>query len=168
MIYSPQQLFVGATFILVILLLVIVLPTHRGNKQSYEQLPSILTPAERHFYTVLSSILQSRVLIMAKVRIADILKVRRNIPNKSFWGHFSKISQKHIDFVLVDPVTFKTLCLIELDDKSHLRPDRSMRDRFVNHIMAQTGIPLYRFQVRRRYDRSKILRTLSPLLDHTK
>lgn len=98
---------------------------------------------------------------MAKVRVADLLKVRRSINKKHFWSYFSKISQKHIDFVLVDPQTFTTLCAIELDDKSHLNPDRMKRDRFVNQVMAETGIRLYRFSVRRRYDRKEIFERLN-------
>ena len=101
---------------------------------------------------------------MAKVRIADLLEVRKSIKQKYFWSYFSKISQKHIDFVLIDPQTFITLCAIELDDKSHLKLDRMKRDRFVNQVMAQTGIPLYRFSVRRRYDRSEILERLKGCL----
>ena len=97
---------------------------------------------------------------MAKVRIADVLKVRKDIPRKSFWGYFSKISQKHIDFVLVDTKDFTTLCVIELDDKSHARSDRIKRDRFVNEIMQQTSLPLYRFPVKRSYDFSELLQSL--------
>lgn len=94
----------------------------------------------------------------------EIVQLRRGIPHKSFWRYFSQISQKHIDFVLIDPQSFATLCLIELDDKSHARLDRMARDRFVNQIMEQTGIPLHRLPVQRRYDRAEILQTLNPCL----
>lgn len=122
----------------------------------YDCAPSLLTPPEQYFYKVLSSVIQDRAIIMAKVRIADILRVRSDIPEKTFWRHFSQISQKHIDFVLIHPQTFETLCLIELDDKSHTKSDRIKRDRFVNQIMYKAGLPLHRFQVRRRYSRDNI------------
>ena len=161
--FTSQQLLIGGIILLFIVVVVLVRST---SANPYQQLTSILTPSEQNFYKVLSSTVNGRAIIMAKVRIADLLKVRSNIKKKHFWSHFSKISQKHIDFVLIDPVTFKTICLIELDDKSHLRLGRSNRDKFVNRIMEQTGIPLYRFRVQRRYNRSDILQILSPCFNH--
>lgn len=152
-------LFLGTLFFFLI-----ILPVRHISAKPYERLGSILTSSEQHFYKVLSSAINGRAIIMAKVRIADLLKVRSTIKKKHFWSYFSKISQKHIDFVLIDPNTFKTICLIELDDKSHFRFNRSERDKFVNQVMAQTGIPLYRFRVRRRYDRKMILEKLEKCL----
>ena len=163
--FTSQQLFIGGIGLVVLLLIVIVLPSSTSAKP-YQRLNSILTPSEQHFYKVLSSTINGQATIMAKVRIADLLKVSSTIKQKHFWSYFSKISQKHIDFVLIDSITFKTICLIELDDKSHLRLGRSNRDKFVNRIMAETGIPLYRFRVQRRYDRSDILQILSPCLNY--
>lgn len=162
--FTTQQLLIGGIAFVVLLFFVFVLPARHTSAKPYERLPSILTPPEQHFYRVLSSVVKEQAIIMAKVRVADLLKVRRSINKKHFWSYFSKISQKHIDFVLIDPQTFTTLCAIELDDKSHLNLDRMKRDRFVNQVMAQTDIPLYRFKVKRKYDRSYILQTLNPCL----
>jgi len=159
--FTSQQLLIGGIVFIVLLLFVVVLPVRQTAAKPYERLPSILTPSEQHFYKILSSVVKEQAIIMAKVRVADLLKVRRSINKKYFWSFFSKISLKQIDFVLIDPQTFTTLCVIELDDKSHLKLDRMKRDRFVNQVMEQTGIPLYRFSVRRRYDRSEILKRLN-------
>jgi len=164
--FNSQQLFVGSIGLIALLLIVVVFPVRNTSANPYQRLTSILTPSEQHFYKVLSSTIKGQAIIMVKVRIADLLKVRSTIKQKHFWSYFSKISQKHIDFVLIDPTTFKTICLIELDDKSHLRLGRSNRDKFVNRIMAQTGIPLYRFRVQRKYDRSDILQALSSCLSY--
>lgn len=153
---TPQQLFIIGIVFILILLAAVVLPARQSSASPYKPIDSILTPAEQHFYKVLLSVTRERAIVTAKVRIADIVKVRRTIKKKHFWGHFSKISQKHIDFVLLDPTTFKTLCLIELDDKSHARFGRSQRDKFVNRVMSDAGIPLHRFAVRRRYDGREI------------
>lgn len=152
-----DQIFIGTISFLAVMLCIVVLSARRNTIEPYERVNSILTPAEQHFYKVLSSALQGRALIMAKVRIADLLKVRPSVSRKNFWRHFSQISQKHIDFVVIDPQNFTTLCLIELDDKSHAQFDRIKRDKFVNRIMAQTGLPLYRIPVRCRYDLATLL-----------
>ncbi len=164
--FTSQQLLIGGIAFIVFLLFVVVLLARETSAKPYERLPSILTASEQYFYKVLLSVVKEQAIIMAKVRVADLLKVRRSIRKKHFWSYFSKISQKHIDFVLVDPQTFTTLCVIELDDKSHLNFDRMERDRFVNQVMAQVGIPLYRFRVQRRYDRSDILQILSSCLSY--
>lgn len=164
--FTSQQLFIGGIALITLMFVVVVFPAKNTSANPYERLSSILTPPEQHFYKVLSSTIKGQAIVMGKVRIADLLKVRSTIKQKHFWSYFSKISQKHIDFVLIDPTTFKTICLIELDDKSHLQLGRSNRDKFVNRIMAQTGIPLYRFRVQRRYDRSDILQTLSSCLNN--
>ena len=131
MTYTPEHVMLGAVALLGISFVVIVLPALKKHTRPYERINSILTPAEQHFYKVLFSALNGRVLIMAKVRIADVLRVKHPMSDKAFLGRFSKISQKHIDFVLIDLTTFKTLCVIELDDKSHSRPHRILRDRFI-------------------------------------
>jgi len=163
---TPQQIIIGSLLFLTVLFFVVVLPSRKISANPYERLASILSPSEQHFYKVLSSVLNGRVIIMSKVRIADLVKVRPSIKKKHFWSYFSKISQKHIDFVLIDPNDLRTLCSIELDDKSHNKLNRIKRDRFVNQVMVQTGIPLYRFAVKRRYDRAGILQTLEPCFKH--
>lgn len=160
-----HQMIVAAALFFAMLLVGVVVYAKANPVEPYERLDSVLTPPERYFYTVLSSTLQGRVLIFPKVRIADILKVRRSIGRKDFWKHFSKISQKHIDFVLIDPKTFATIAAIELDDRSHSRFESRTTDNFKNHIMQQVGIPLHRFKVKRRYNRAEILEALNPSLN---
>ncbi len=158
--FSQPEIITGTAIFFMILLCAVVLLAKKKHGNPYERIQSILTPPEQRFYKALSFAVKDRAIITAKVRIADIIKVRHTIPRHSFWRHFSQISQKHIDFVLIDSQDFRTLCLIELDDKSHGRFDRIQRDRFVNQVMAQTEIPLHRFPVQRRYDCAEILRAL--------
>lgn len=162
--FTPHQLLAGAVCFILLLFALVIFPARKNYAQPYERMTSILTPSEQQFYKVLFSVLEGRAIIMSKVRIADLLKVQKSIRKKYFWSYFSKISQKHMDFVLIDPQTFSTLCVIELDDKSHSKFDRMKRDKFINQIMAQTGIPLLRFSVRRRYDRGEIFEKIENCL----
>jgi hypothetical protein len=61
-----------------------------------------------------------------------------------------------VDFMLVDPKTFKPILGIELDDKSHNRPDRQERDDFVNGIYNAMNLPLLRMQAKHGYDVNEI------------
>ena len=157
---SQLQIALGIAAFFILLLLLTPLFTRKKHTNPYERIDTILTPAEQRFYGALTTALQGRALVMAKVRIADLLKVRSTVPRKLFWHYFSKISQKHVDFVLIDTKTFTTLCVIELDDKSHAQNERKQRDAFVDYVMKQTGIPLHRFPVRRHYNLTEFLKVL--------
>jgi hypothetical protein len=94
----------------------------------YRVRDDFLSPAEFSFYKVLSSLGGTRLIIQSKVRLADVFFVAR--PNENM-TYFSRIAQKHLDFLVCDSVTMKPLLGIELDDSSHKRDDRQERDDFV-------------------------------------
>ena len=46
--------------------------------------------------------------------------------------------------------------VVELDDRSHLRPDRIARDKFVDAALAEAGIPILHYPVRAEYSPAEI------------
>lgn len=62
------------------------------------------------------------------------------------------ISQKSFDFVLVERGSSFAALAIELDDKTHLLPERIKRDTFLNEACKRAGLPLIRFKTARRYN----------------
>jgi len=122
----------------------------RGNLMDLmERRANLMTPAELAFYSILSPIVGSSFMISSKVRLADLFQSRDGRGQKAA---FNKIVGKHVDFVIVHPSTSRILCGIELDDRSHPRPDRIERDRFVNEPFASNHLPLIRIPVARFYD----------------
>ncbi|MGP9510807.1 MULTISPECIES: DUF2726 domain-containing protein [unclassified Halomonas] len=124
------------------------------RKARYQSRRFLFTKTEWHFASTLQEAIQADWLMMGKVRIADILAVERHAKvSKSDWFRaFTKISSKHIDYVLVSPKTGIIECCIELDDPSHNRKDRIERDVFVNNAFAQAGLPLLRIPTAKHYD----------------
>lgn len=57
---------------------------------------------------------------------------------------FRRISRWHCDFVILDVRSFTVKAIVELDDRTHLRPERQRRDAIFNVVVAQAGIPLLR------------------------
>ena len=103
---------------------------------AHEALPyrvrdDFLSPAEFSFYKILSSLGGTKLTIQSKVRLADVFFVSR--PNENM-TYFSRIAQKHLDFLVCDSATMKPLLGIELDDSSHQRDDRQERDDFVEKV----------------------------------
>lgn len=134
-------------------------PTVYGRQQY------LFTKTEWPFMRQLMAEFERDYMIVAKVRMADLLKVKKMRSRKVWWQAFTRISSKHIDFVLVDPGTGRILCCIELDDPSHNRTDRQGRDAFVNRAFAGANLPLLRIPTQRQYDmkaiRQQVQRQLS-------
>ena len=53
-----------------------------------------------------------------------------------------EIDRKSVDFVLFDKEYFSPFMIIELDDSSHEREDRKIRDGFVDSICQKAEIPI--------------------------
>lgn len=112
----------------------------------------LLTPGERRFHHQgLYPAVSQRYVISLKVRLADVITV-------DDWESPAgrKISQKHIDFVLVTPRTTRIVAVVELNDASHEEADRTQRDEFLTQALQAAGIPLITFPIYRTYDPRRI------------
>jgi hypothetical protein len=89
------------------------------------------------------------LVIFPHVALRDLVTV---IDQSDYYTHYNKFDRKQVDFVLCDPNSLKPVFVIELDDKSHRRPDRIERDIFVEAVLASAKIPLVRIPVSQSYD----------------
>lgn len=115
----------------------------------YKARGRLLTKTETKSYWRLQPFVRSQGLeLMAQVRIADVVSVEggsKSQKNKRWWNAFKKISSKHVDFVVVNAREgFKIVCAIEIDDSSHNKKDRILRDKFINNVFHAAGVPLLR------------------------
>ncbi len=122
----------------------------------------LVTQSELKFFHSLRSAVDGEWEIFAMVRIADLLKVPKEIQKRRQW--LNKILSKHIDFVLCERDTLAIILGIELDDPSHQRPHRMQRDQFVNTAFQDAGIPLLRIPTQKNYDASEIRRLIDRAL----
>lgn len=115
-----------------------------GNLVDYTLKSGLLTKAERSFYGVLESVVPDELVVMSKVRIADVLYATKGLDRKDSARLFAKISSKHFDFVLCLRTDLSYVAAIELDDSSHQKKSRKNRDDFVELACKSAGLPLYR------------------------
>jgi len=116
----------------------------------------LLSVAEKRFYDVLRQVVDG-LPVLPKVRLADLVEAdERHLRRKS---NFDYIKAKHIDFVICDRA-LSPIIAVELDDRSHQRPDRKARDRDVDQILRIAELPIERFAVRRDYDPVEITKRL--------
>ncbi len=126
---------------------------NRGGTKDYpyEKEQALFTPAERSFLGVLEQAVDGKLRIMGKVRLADVVKVKRG-NNKSTWQKaFNRIQSKHLDFVACDIASLGVKFVIELDDKSHNQLKRQDRDNFLDKVLEAAEIPVFHFAAKRTY-----------------
>lgn len=142
-------------------ILCLFIAVRRRNRMPYVRRPRLVTNTELKFYHRLRKAVRGDFAIFAMVRIADLLTVEKGNKKRRSW--LNRILSKHVDFVICDHKSLQPVVAIELDDRSHSRPDRVERDEFVNSAFETAGLPLLRIPVADDYDdrqlRSMIART---------
>jgi len=121
----------------------------------YHLRDDFLSRAELSFYLVLKQAVSDKVLICTKVDLGDLFYVKSNDPSK-YRTYTNKIDRKHVDYLLCDLKTVRPLLGIELDDKSHQKSDRQVRDEFVEKVFTAAKLPLVRIPVQRSYSISEL------------
>src|SRR5262245_24280446 len=125
----------------------------------YHLRDDFLTPAERSFYLVLRQAVDDWALICPKVSLGDLFFAKTGDRGEN-QAYTNRISRKHVDFLLCDPATIQPLLGLELDDRSHQRPDRQERDRLVERVFAAAKLPLVRLTVKGSYNTTELAQLL--------
>lgn len=147
--------------VVVVLMLVLVAskskPADRPDEGfPYEKRDALFTPAERSFLGVLDQAVGERYRIFGKVRVADVVDVRRRLGRSDSSSAWNRIRSKHFDFLLCARDDLTVACAIELDDRSHQRADRKARDDFLSGVCQAAGLPLVQIQAQRAYSVSEL------------
>ncbi|TWT95403.1 hypothetical protein Pla108_35510 [Botrimarina colliarenosi] len=130
-------------------------PTGKHAALKYQSRGVLLSPGELRFYRALREATEDRYLVMAKVRLADLIEAEEGFHSAA--GR--KISQRHAAFVLVTKRGLRLAAVVELDDKTHLETQQQARDAYLADALHAAGLPLVRFPIYQRYDVAK-LRTI--------
>ena len=113
---------------------------------------ALLTPAEKIFFYSLVTFAKSNGLtVVMKVRAADLIEPRKTLTKNEWWKRFRFLSQKHIDFVLLD-LDMKPVIAIELNDRSHLEKERALRDVELMNAFLNASFPILFVPARSRYN----------------
>lgn len=157
-------------FILVVLVVVVIseflkkkITSNKENNEEeflpYKKKPFLMTASEYNFFQVLDQAVNGRYYVVPQVAIADIVDVLDDYKkNKSYR---SKIDKKTIDFVLFNKAGYTPYLALELDDSSHERFDRVVRDQFVEKVFNKVGIKLVRVKNAYSYDLEVLKKVLN-------
>lgn len=116
----------------------------KNKKEDYSYRKKyLLTKNEYIFFKTLKPIADElNLIVLTKIRMADLLTPAYHYKSKEYYGAFQKIKAKHVDFALALPNNCAVVLLIELDDNSHDTEDRRERDEFCDTIYANCGYSL--------------------------
>ena len=118
----------------------------------YKPNSQLLTAAEAKLFRILEQAAGPELQVFVKVRLADLLTLDPALTGKARIIALNRVAAKHVDFVLCRRTDLTPVCVLELNDSSHARPDRSWRDRFVAEVCRTIALPLIVLPVRRSYD----------------
>ena len=123
---------------------------------------TLLSRGELAFYHALRQALPEGVAVSFKVRLSDLINC-----SGSAWkaGYGARISQKHIDFVIIDAGSTRILLAVELDDRTHRQSIRRERDAFVDRALEAAGVPILRVAAAAAYNPSALRAEVSEFLD---
>lgn len=139
-------------FIAMILVLGVILAVVRARDESEVEKPKydykrknfFLTRAEHECFDALVSAVGSDYLIFAQVHLPTLID--NKVVGQNWRAAFRHINGKSVDFVLCDKAYISPKLAIELDDKTHERPERQERDAEVERILKEAGVPLLRLE----------------------
>ena len=156
----------GGVGVIVLLLLARIVQYITEPTVYIESVESLVTPAEQRFYEALDEAVDGRLLILSKVRVADLLSVTSE-SRSARYRVFRSIASKHVDFVLVEAKDLRPLAAIELDDSTHRRLDRRKRDELLDDLFAKANLPLIRFKTGSTYNPRSIEAQIEEALGET-
>lgn len=134
-------IFVAALFILAKILQALGIRWGIDYREAYQP-RQLLTKRELGEYFKLKEYADARGwLICPKVRLFDLIEPKAKYNRSDKQTLTNKVWAKHVDFVLTDR-NMNVIGVLELDDKTHDRPDRMKRDTFVRDALEGAGIPM--------------------------
>jgi hypothetical protein len=138
-----------------ILLLIWVIRHFLQPTVHIETVETLLTAAEQKFYEALDAAIDGRFVILSKVRVADLFIVT-SASGPARYRVLRSIACKHVDFVLAKAENLRPIAAIELDDSSHQRADRRLRDQLLDDLFEKAAFPLLRFRTAANYNPRRI------------
>ena len=162
MIFSKSLLlFLLPVFAVLLKIVVAFLERKKNTDVQYSKKESILTEAEKSFYTVLREVVGEKYLVCPQVSLSAILSVPDEHDRSRYTVSRNRIQSKYVDFLLCEPESLKPLLVIELNDSSHDQPERTRRDDFLARALEGAGLAFFLVDIASRYDHEDLERGIA-------
>ena len=114
----------------------------KKSQYKYYAKSYVMTSRENDCFKILNEIFSSKWFVVPQVHLSALLDYR--VKGQNWNAAFRHINGKSVDFVLIGKESYKVICVIELDDSTHSKPDRIERDVEIERMFKEARIPLAR------------------------
>ena len=125
----------------------------------YEAKQSLVTKTEMEYLKCIQSLLPDTCLIQAQANLASFIR-------RTDGAKYQNELYRNVDFIITD-LAYRPLLVIEINDQTHLIPERRERDKKVACICEEAGIPLIKlwtsYGVNQEYIKKRLTETLAAL-----
>lgn len=111
----------------------------------------LFTAAERQFLMLIEHSVQGEFRVMCRVRLCDLLSLRKDTQHKIAKSALSRAGSKQVDFVLCDKNDMTPIMVIDLVYGSGKNGHNTQRDFFVSGALETASIPHLRIKAKRGY-----------------
>ena len=130
-----------------------VSPIAKEDLRAFEAAPSLwVNTPEAALFGCLCRQMPPGFHVHGKVRLEDIIRVKRGVDQKARWAARGRVKSRHVDYLVTDG-TGRPVVAIELDGRAHNRKNPSQSDQVKTALFKAAGIPLRRILVGEDFDR---------------
>ncbi|MDU0352865.1 DUF2726 domain-containing protein [Paraglaciecola aquimarina] len=117
----------------------------------FQKKTHLFTAVERSFIDLIENAVGRDFRILCRVKMSDVLAVRKTADKKTVKNALSKAGSKQFDFVLCSKDTMTPLLAIDLVHSNGKDGYKNQRDYFVNGALDAARIPHIRIKVKAGY-----------------
>jgi len=124
-----------------------VSPISSAELQAFDAAPSLfVNGAEAALFRCIAETLPASFHLHSKVRVEDIIRVKRGLPQAKRWAARGRVKSRHVDF-LITTKRGDIVMAIELDGSSHNSKHPSEADKVKTALFQAAGVELRRVRV---------------------
>lgn len=146
-------------FALISLIVIVGVLASRLNDNSFpfpfDSKSAVFTPAEKNFQNLLEQSMGSKYRIINRVKLSDIVTIRKGVSNRASQSAASNAENKYLDFVICERNSMKLLGAVDLVDTQG-RGYKIKKDWFVSGALEAASIPHLRIKVKANYTLDEI------------
>lgn len=102
----------------------------------YQLKPSLVTHSEMGYLKCIRDSLPEGYLVQPQANLASFIA-------RTDGARYQNELYRNVDFIITD-LGYRPICIVEVNDQSHLLPERRERDKKVAAICEEAGIPIIR------------------------
>lgn len=129
----------------------------------FDKKQSLFTSAENKFQLLLEQALGGQYKVVNRVKLADILTIRKGVSKKASQTALKNAENKYLDFVVCDRETMQMVGVIDLVDTQG-KGYKVKKDWFVSGALEAAGISHVRIKVKATYTIDEIRTCLNARL----